>query len=182
MLALATTTVVGVGFGGVAYAEINNPPGYVHLKNLESGQCLMANAETGAAQQWRCLNATSEEWASIPVELIPGEGNKYFMLASHWTTMCLAVPNIPVNGTKVVQAACNVDDTRQYWQSRYLGQDFAGARYHIRSLQGALCLEKPDGNSTQGTQLQMRACASQEPHWDPTFDYHREQWWSFIGT
>jgi hypothetical protein len=179
VLSCVTATAVSVGTGGTAHAQIVNPSGYTHLKVGDSGQCLMANADTGAVQQWRCLNAASEEWRTIPVSPTGGSPT-HFLLANHWTTMCMAVPNWPVNGTLVVQAPCDAGDVRQHWRAHYLAGDGFSTSYHIQSLQGALCLDKPDGDNSEGLQMQMWACASMEPNWNPFFDFHYEQWWRFV--
>ncbi len=180
LLSGVMAAVVTVGLGGTAHATITNPTGYTHMKVGDSGKCLMADADTGAVEEWRCLNAASEEWQVVPVT---EAGHPYIILVSHWTNQCMSVPSWPVNGTKVVQAPCDATDVREYWREDYLnngGPSEDGPNYHIVSLQGALCLDKPDGDNSDGLQMQTWACASQDPNWNPFFDYHYEQWWSFI--
>jgi len=184
VLSCLMATGIAVGPASPAHAEVHNPQGYMHLKNFEGRSCMMADGNTAAVQQWRCLNAPSEEWAQVPVS-ISGGGTTHFLFASHWTTMCAAVPGYPASGTKVVQLPCDVNDVRQYWLPEFLrnvGVGEVGIVYRFRSLLGSLCLEIPDGNGTQGVQLQVRGCASQDPGFDPlgTFDYHREQWWYYV--
>jgi hypothetical protein len=116
MLTCVAATVVGIVATGTAHAEIVNTPGYLHLKVGDGGQCLAANIYTGAVEQQPCLNTLTEEWSEIPAGVIPGQ----VMLGNRWTGLCMAVPNSPVNGTKVVQAQCDVGDVRQYWVFRYL--------------------------------------------------------------
>ncbi|MCM2416540.1 RICIN domain-containing protein [Streptomyces sp. RKAG293] len=95
------------------------------------------------------------------------------MLANHWTTQCMAVASWPDNGTPVVMAPCDVNDVRQYWR----WERMAASDDHIRSLQGALCLDKLEGNNTEGLQLQMWSCDEIQGNGNPFQDYHYEQLW-----
>ena len=170
------TAVTSVVTGEAAHATINNPPGYTHFQVWESGLCLTLNADTGAMVGWRCLNAASEEWHLVPVSAVGGPIT-HTMLVNHWTGQCMAVPNWPVNGTGVVQAVCNENDVRQYWHIKQICRN--EDCYHIRSLQGALCLNKPDGNNTQGVNLQMWTCAP-ETVTLPFQDRHDEAIWRLV--
>jgi Ricin-type beta-trefoil lectin domain-like len=179
MVAAAATLA---GSSGAAYATITNPPGYEHVKVSESGKCLMADADTGAVEVWRCLNTASEEWHKIPVWLNGEPFPTHFMLESHWTSLCMAAASQPANGVKVVQAPCDIGDTRQYWQRVYLDVNPTNTdnpAYHIVTLNNGLCLDKPDGKESDGVQLQVWGCGGTNPHWNPIFDYHYEQWWYF---
>jgi hypothetical protein len=99
------------------------------------------------------------------------------MLVNHWTGQCMAVPSWPVNGTAVVQAVCDQNDVRQYWRVKQIcAKDPC---YHIISLQGALCLDKPDGNDNQGVHLQTWACAPETTS-IPFSDRHEEQIWRYL--
>jgi len=187
LLVLVAAIGVELAATGSAYADIysniHNPPGYTHLMNGEwagsEPRCLFADADTSNAEVWRCLNAPSEEWLRIPVSVA---GNDYDLFQSNWTSLCMAVPSWPVNGTPVIQAPCDGNDVRQYWRTVYKNNNSSPSNpdddnFHIISLQGALCLDKPEGNTTPGLQLQTWACAN--PATD-LGDQHAEQWWKFL--
>ena len=187
-LALVTGAGAAIGVAGTAHADVYsniwNTPGYTHLMNGEwagsEPRCLYADADTGNAEIWRCLNARSEEWLKIPLSVA---GNNYFLLQSNWTTLCMAVPSWPVNGTPVIQAPCDANDVRQYWFQIYKNNNSTVSytyddNYHIVSLQGALCLDKPEGNTTQGLQLQMWTCANPSTDFG---DQHAEQLWQILS-
>jgi len=108
---------------------------------------------------------------------VPVSGTSFFLLTSHWTTQCMAVPGYPSNGTGVVQLPCNINDSRQYWSL----EDMPGDGWHVVGLQGGLCLDKDQGNGTQGLQIQMWKCNSIPSDWNPFDDQHFEQYWHFIG-
>jgi hypothetical protein len=180
LLACLTTTGVSVGMAGPASAGIVNSPGYKHVKVLESGQCLLADAETMAVRVWTCLNTQSEEWYSIAVAWDGSGTPSHTVYQNHLTGLCMAVPSWPVNGTTVVLAPCDLNDVRQYWRLRVVTEHDGRNVYHVQSLQGAQCLDKPDGNNSPGVQLQMWTCRPIESDWNPFRDFHREQWFTFI--
>jgi hypothetical protein len=122
-LAGVLAAVAAVAIAQPAHAEIRNTPGYVHLRNIESGTCVDAQDDGPGARivMWRCLNTTYEEWQQVQVAI---PGNRFHhcacvtvtMLVNHAVEMCMAVENDSLSsGTKVVQQNCDASDEKQWW-------------------------------------------------------------------
>jgi hypothetical protein len=174
VVALVVMAVNVVSAGG-AQASIINSPGYHHFAEGDTGLCLTLDADTATMVGWRCLNAASEEWGFVSV--IPRAGSPtYYMFVNHWTDQCMAVPGVPVNGTPVVEVPCNPLDVRQAWYMKQICD--STICYHVSSYTGALCLDKPEGDGTDGVRLQMWNCAAEDVSL-PFADRHDEQIWRY---
>lgn len=176
VLTVGMVAAVSIGYTGTANATIVNDPGYKHVHNGLSGQCLMGDPETMQVQQWRCVNAPSEEWQQVPVS-IPGIGGVGYLLVNEWISQCMALPNWPVNGTKIIMAPCNALDARQYWTNISTQEN---PFYRIISGQGSqtMCVDKPLEADNQGLQMQVWACAPQDSGLNPFFNYNTQQYWN----
>ena len=179
VLLCAVATVLGVG--GTASAETGRPTPDQQLKNWDNGQCLAANLRDLRVQQNPCTQISLQQWSRIPVSAVGGGPLNYFLLSNRAGNNCMAVSGQVVNNTKIVLKPCNADDGSQIWQQLLRYPDHGdGTAWHIVSLQGALCLDKPQGDNTPGVQIQVRQCASIPSDWNPFDDQHFEQWWTFF--
>jgi hypothetical protein len=148
----------GIVSTGAARAEIIDQHGYHYQNQADDQQCLLGDSGTATVQQYRCLNALSEEWRPIGVALYPGGPLDYVELNNVLTDQCMAVPSWPVNGTKVILAPCDAQNVRLFWRRVNDNGILGGGVTHLVSFQGALCLDKPRGNTVQGAQIQTWAC------------------------
>jgi hypothetical protein len=162
LLSAAMASAVGVGLSGTAHASITDAPGYVHLKNRESGTCIDAQSAapgTGVVM-WRCLNTAYEEWqkswVSIPESRYDHCGCiSQNMLRNHAMDLCLALADESGgSGTPVVQATCDASDPRQWWTLYIINN--STPTYRVQSYLGdEKILDVDLGRSDNGVPLQI---------------------------
>jgi hypothetical protein len=153
-------------------------PEHLYVQNVQSDGCLTTNPGVIGVVQTACADRTNQRWVAIPVPSPISGSLVENLLVSEATSQCLAVLDYPVNGTPIVVAPCDVNNAREFWQKdlRYGTEPYA--EYHLIVAQGGLCLDKPEGNSSQGLQIQAWTCAPFPPgDWNPFHDQHFEQWW-----
>jgi hypothetical protein len=152
-------TAASVALAEPAKAEINNAPGYVHLRNVESGTCIDAVFAGPGSRivMWRCLNTEFEEWQLVRT---PIPGNRFHhcgcttvtMFINHAMSMCMAVENDgSASGTAVVQQNCDPADEKQWWHYRF---ETTGGKT-IRSFISNKVLDVDLGRSDNGVPLQI---------------------------
>lgn len=153
-LSCAMAAVVSLGTGGTANASVVDPVPYQHVFGFGTGQCLMGDSDTGYVVVYRCENTETEQW-----NLLTGK-NDGTLFANRWTNECMAVQSWPVNGTKIVMKPCDLNDASQYWTVNFFISDQYVTDYHIESLTGALCMDRPNESTADGTPVQTWTCAS----------------------
>jgi hypothetical protein len=174
-------TAAGLAVSGTAHAKVVDPPGFEHVYGFDSGQCLLGDAGTNRARAWRCLNATTEQWTEVRVQVA---GQPFVLFVNHATNTCLAVGDSrPVNGTPVVLKPCSADDVSQYWKKVYYLDNGAATNphYQLHSLLGALCLDRPRESTADGNFFQVWTCNTVKS-WNPFQDLHLEQTMNFVTT
>jgi hypothetical protein len=142
---------------------IHDAPGYVHLQNVRSGECIDPETESVEpfvilAQQ-TCRNAKSQEWA---VAVIESTGGVYYLINNHNSNLCAApVDPAGANGSKVDQITCAIDPIQEWAQVVASGETF------LKNRLTGKCLDLENGDPTIGVEMQV---------WDCNFSTANQEW------
>lgn len=134
-------------------ASFINPSSYYVISNRASGSCVDDDGSVTSGtvlQQWQCISGnTNQEWWFWP------QTNGYFVIGNYNSSSAVwTVTNAgATNNTTVEQASWN-ETKNQQWEPVQLSTGY----YEFVDMNSGLCLNVPNGTTTNGLQLQISAC------------------------